>query len=152
MLSYEPARVLVLSEDADVRQGMLALVQDEGGNARASVSCAEAVAACRQDPPDVLFVAGVDSVDEIMRLLSDLDRLLGERKPRVALVFGLRSAGARFLPGVSYSLFAPASGARMREFVRECVRPRDRDLRHSAVTAIRVESVPAADESKKEAG
>lgn len=149
MLSYEPARVLVLSDHDDVRQGMLALVRDEGADGRVAVSCAEAVAACRVDPPDVLFVAGVESVDEIMRLVSDLDRLLGERKPRVALVFGLRSAGARFLPGVSYSLFAPASGSRMREFVRECIRPRDRELRHSAVTAIRVE---APDKPESEAG
>jgi hypothetical protein len=133
-----PARVVVLAADRDLGDGMLEVLRDEGAIPRSVATSAEARLECEREPPDVLFIAAIESVDEIMRLLEDLERMLGADKPRVGLVFGLRSAGARFLPGVSYSLFAPASGARMREFIRQCLTPAGRELRHSGV---RVRSV-----------
>jgi hypothetical protein len=112
---------------------MIEVLRDEGAHARSVGTTADALRECEREPPDVLFIAAIESVDEIMRLLEDLERMLRQDMPRVGLVFGLRSAGARFLPGVSYSLFAPASGSRMREFIRQCLTPAGRELRHSAV-------------------
>jgi hypothetical protein len=128
-----PVRVLVLAADRDLRDAMIEVLRDEGAVARSVATTTDALRECEREPPEVLFIAAIESVDEIMRLLSDLERMLGHDQPRVGLVFGLRSAGARFLAGVSYSLFAPASGTRMREFIRQCLAPVGRELRHSGV-------------------
>src|SRR5688500_8997290 len=131
-------RVVVLAVDPDIRQGMLEMLRDERTQCRSVSTPTEATEVCTAERPHVLCVAGIESVEEIMRLLADLEARLGPEKPRVSLVFGLRSAGARFLPGVTYSLFAPASGARMRDFIRESIRVREREARHSGVRMVRV--------------
>jgi two-component system OmpR family response regulator len=100
-------RVLVV-DDNDLQRDVVAdVLASEGYEVGVASTGAEALAAARADPPDVvvldLMLPDIDGATLLARLRDDpaLARM------RVVVTTGLRSSSVRRIPGVDVALFKP---------------------------------------------
>jgi CheY-like chemotaxis protein len=116
-------RVLVV-DDNDLQRDVVAdVLASEGYEVRLAATGAEAVAAARLEPPDVvvldLMLPDVDGATVLARLREDpaLARM------RVVVTTGLRSSSVARIPGVDVALFKPFGPRELLSALRG-VRPR----------------------------
>jgi PAS domain S-box-containing protein len=86
--SLESIRILVVEDEPDTREFLERLLQMHGAQVRSVTSAVEAIAAFREDPPDVLVSdIGLPDIDgyEMMQRIRQSDPPYGRSVPAVAL-------------------------------------------------------------------
>lgn len=100
-------RVLVV-DDSDLQRDVLAdLLGSEGYDVEVAATAAEAIAAARRTPPDVLVLDLLLPDADGASVLAALREEPSLGSMRVLVTTGLRSPSVRRLPGVHGALFKP---------------------------------------------
>jgi len=100
-------RVLVV-DDNDLQRDVLAdVLGSEGYDVRVAASGAEALAAARAVPPDVVVLDLMLPDTDGATVLATLRREPSLSAMRVVVTTGVRSSSVRRLPGVDVALFKP---------------------------------------------